>query len=203
MARTILILFVAVGLTACASVRTRVALWLHPRPHQAVAERTSGRAPKLAQGLWAIFDPGCGKPSGANLRAWPRCASPFWIGRDFALVVRTRPGRNGAAPDHSYRADFRLAAGDPLIAEVGNEKDGHLFLAFTSLTRDGQGQLVAATGAAFACPSPPTGQITLSPSESGCEAADPDRIREAAQATLHDPDALTRVAWIASGAPQL
>ncbi len=203
MARTILILLVATSLAACTSIRTQLAFWRHGDAPAGHAIASASRAPAVHEGLWAILDPGCGKPRDADVRAWPRCASPFWIGEGYALVVRTRSDGHGAVPESSYRAGYRLAAGDPLIAEIGNDKDGQLFLALKDLDRDGEGRLVGATGAAFACPSGPTGRISLSPSDGGCAAAAPDRIRRAARDTLQDQGALTRVAWITSGAPQL
>jgi hypothetical protein len=197
-ARCILVLMAALSVSACASVRTHLAFWRHRDRQPAFAVAPVTRAPKLHEGLWAI-----GKPKDADLRAWPRCASPFWIGQGFALVVRTRPGDHGASPDHSYRADYRLAAGDPVIAQVGNDGGGQLFLALTDLRRDDNGQLVDALGAAFACPGEPTGRISLSMNDGGCGTAEPGRVRQAAADSLRDPGALTRVAWITSGAPPL
>jgi hypothetical protein len=204
--RLILILALAMGLTACSAVRTHLAFWRHaPAPPTATAQNAPAPitpAPKPAEGLWAILDPGCPKPSLANFRVWPRCASPFWISRQTAMVVRSHlTGGGKPAPDKSYRADYRLAAGDPVIAQVGNDKDGYLFLALTELTKDDQGRLVGATGAAFACPQPRAGLIALRPNLNGCETAPPDTLRQAARATLEDHATLTRVAWIAPGAP--
>ncbi len=171
------------------------------RAHAAAAPAVLA-APKPAEGLWAILDPGCPKPNAVDFKAWPRCASPFWISRDTAVVVRSLPGaRRGPTPDQSYRADYRLAAGDPLIAQVGTEKDGYLFLALTELSRDQQGRLVAASGAAFVCAKAAGGPIALRPNVNGCDTESPDGVRRAAQETLGDHVALSRVAWIASGAP--
>lgn len=191
------------GLTACAAVRARLAFWRHPSAPTAVAvDRASApRAPRPADGLWAILDPGCRKPALADLRAWPKCASPFSINRNSAVVVRSKTGPNGKTPDESYRADYRIAAGDPVIAQVGNAKDGYLFLALTELSRDDQGRMVAATGAAFACDRPGDGAISLKPSSNGCESQSPEAIRKVAWSTLQNPAALARVAWIAPGAP--
>lgn len=192
------------GLTACSAVRSHLAFWRHSAsPQTAVAAKApvpTPPAPKPAEGLWAILDPGCPKPSLANFRNWPKCASPFWISRQTAMVVRSHLGP-GKAPDQSYRADYRLAAGDPVIAQVGNDKDGYLFLALTELMKDDQGRLVGATGAAFACPQPRVGLIALRPNLNGCETAPPDTLRQAARDTLQDHASLTRVAWIAPGAP--
>ena len=158
-------------------------------------------APKPAEGLWAILDPGCPKPSLTNFHSWPKCASPFWISRETAVVVTSRLARAGKSPDRSYRADYRLAAGDPLIAQVGTQKDGYMFLALTEVAKDEHGRMVGATGAAFACPLPIVGAISLRPNLNGCDSAPPDSVREAARETLQDHAALTRVAWIAPGAP--
>jgi hypothetical protein len=181
----------ACALAACASLPGRP---LAPSPALAAA----AGAPRPAEGLWAILDPGCAKPSLADPRKWPRCASPFWISRNSALVVRSKPATGPA----SYRADFRLAAGDPMIAQVGNHKDGYLFLALTKLDRDGQGRLVAATGAAIACNRTGVEYLFAEPNQGGCERQTPAFVHQAAQETLKDPAALTRVAWIAGGAPE-
>jgi hypothetical protein len=148
-----------------------------------------------------MLDPGCPKPSLINVGAWPKCASPFWISRGSAVVVRTKAARSGRAFNHSYRAGFSLSGADPLIAQVGNAKDGYLFLALTKLAHDDQGRVIAATGAAVACPGPADGAISLTPTAGGCEAASADGVREAARATLLDQSLLTRVAWIADGTP--
>lgn len=207
MARRFLIIVLCVGLTACASLRARLAFWRHPAPPATASAalgaplRQTPRVPHPADGLWAILDPGCRKPALADLRAWPKCASPFWINRDSAVVVRSKPGRRGHAPDTSYRTDYRLAAGDPLIAQVGNARDGFVFLALTELARDDQGRLVSATGAAFGCATPTQGAISLRPNQNGCESQTPEALRKVAWESLQNPAALTRVAWIAPGAP--
>ena len=192
------IIILALALTACGAVDQRLADWRHNPGAGVFAARP---VPRPAEGLWAILDPGCRKPSVADFGAWPKCASPFWMRGNHAYVVRSTAGRGGRTPDHSYRADYRLSPGDPLIAEVGNQADGYLYLALTKLARDGQGRLVAATGAAFACPGAIGGVIRLRPSANGCESTPAMGVRKAAQATLKDPAALERVAWIAPGAP--
>lgn len=145
----------ALGLGACAG--------LGPR-----GQTASTPAPRPAEGLWAILDPGCGKPNLADPRKWPKCASPFWISRDSAVIVRSIPTANEAGAQASYRAGYRLAAGDPVIAKIGNRKDGYLFLALTDLGRDAQGHLVAATGAAFACAGAASPRVTAEPVKNGC-----------------------------------
>ena len=158
--------------------------------------------PKPAEGLWAILDPGCAKPNGADFRIWPHCASPFWINGHKAMVIEAAGVRRGALDGKSYTADYSFAPGDPLIVQVGAEKDGYLFLALTDLTRDANGQLVGAVGAAVACPKVTSGQLALKPSDNGCDAARLDEVRQAAEAALHDHASLTQVAWIAAGAPE-
>ena len=198
--RLVLICVLAVGLAGCSALKQRFAfLWRTPSQRPAAVAIAPLPAPKPAEGLWAILDPGCPKPNLANTRAWPRCASPFWISRDSAVVVKSMPG--GRAVDQSYRADYRLAAGDPVIAQVGSPKDGYLFLALTELSRDHQGRLIGAAGAAFACPKPGLSRVAMKPNDNGCETETPDGVRRAAQETLDDQAALVRVAWIASGAP--
>jgi hypothetical protein len=199
-----LILVLAVGLSGCSFVKERFA-FLRRAPSdrmRTVSAPANLAAPKPAEGLWAILDPGCPKPNAINFKSWPHCASPFWISRDSAVVVQSLPGlRNGPSPDRSYRTDFSLAAGDPVIAQVGNAKDGYLFLALTELSRDEHGRLVAASGAAFVCAKASGGPIALAPNLNGCDTESPDGVRRAAQQTLGDHVVLSRVAWIASGAP--
>lgn len=204
--RHILILVLALGLTACGAMKNQFAFFKHahaaPAAMAAAPVAPTPLAPKPAEGLWAILDPGCPKPSLTNFHSWPKCASPFWISRQTAVVVMSRFEKAGKAPpDHSYRADYSLAAGDPVIAQVGTQKDGYMFVALTELTRDDQGRMVGATGAAFACPLPIVGPISLRPNLNGCDSAPPDSVRKAARETLQDHAALTRVAWIAPGAP--
>ena len=186
--RRLFIVVVTLALSGCAAGAPRLAAGPTPPP-------------RAAEGLWAILDPGCRKPSLIDIGAWPACASPFWISGGSAVVVRTRPGPGGTALDHSYRADVLLAGDDPVIAEVGNGTDGHLYFALIKLARDDEGRVIGASGAAFACPGQTIGPISLAPNASGCEAASAEGVRKAAAATLRDGGTLSRVAWIAPGAP--
>ena len=156
---------------------------------------------KFAEGLWVMLDPGCQKPDHVDTQVWPRCASPFWISRQSALVVRTRPGPSGAAPASSYRADLSLTWGDPLIVKAGMPGDGYVYLALAGVEHDEKGRMIAAVGAAFACRAGAPGPISLKPSGGGCELASPDDLRRAARQSLRDEGSLTRVAWVAPGAP--
>jgi len=188
------------GLAACATSGSRLAREA-PAPTTPQPAPTPQPTPQLADGLWAMLDPGCPRPRLANVGAWPACASPFWISRGSAVVVGARAAPSGKALEHSYRADLFLTGADPLIAQVGNDEDGYLFVALTGLARDDDGRLVAATGAAISCPGQSDGPISATPTAGGCEAVSADGVRKAAQATLGDPSVLTRVAWIAAGAP--
>jgi hypothetical protein len=84
---------------------------------------------------------------------------------------------------------------------VGTPRDGYIFLALAKLDRDAKGRMVGATGAAFACRGEAAGPISLKPNTGGCELASLEDMRRAAQETLQDENALTRVAWVAPGAP--
>jgi hypothetical protein len=174
----------------------------HAAPSTALASATAPTPPPApAQGLWAILDPGCPKPNLANIHAWPKCASPFWISGGKAMVIRIDQSGSRYLRDASYIADFRLTGGDPVIAQVGTQKDGYLFLALTDLARDDQGQLIGAIGAAVACPQPESVSLSAKPSLNGCASEPPETVREAAMMTLQDRAGLTEVAWIAPGAP--
>ena len=197
--RRFVILALMVTLAGCAGVRARLAGWM--RPAGAAQARATTLAPKPAEGLWAILDPGCPKPRAANFGHWPRCASPFWISHGSAVVVRSQPAPDGAAEGRSYRTDYRLAAGDPVIAQIGDQRAGYLYLALTELGRNAQGRLIAAAGVPFACPRPGDGAIKLAPNLNGCETQSPATIRKLAFDTLQDHAELSRVAWIAPGAP--
>ncbi|MFI4934225.1 MAG: hypothetical protein ACHP7N_06375 [Caulobacterales bacterium] len=205
MLRRILVIALLVGLSACGGMRSPVALLLPHRHHHPTAEAAATTpappAPKPAEGLWAILDPGCPKPNAANIHAWPKCASPFWISRDKALVVRSATGKTRSLIDASFAADYSLAPGNPMIAQVGTEKDGYLFLALTDLSEDDQGRLIGAVGAAVACPKPSGGGLAIKPNLNGCETESLDTVRKAAAETLQDRSTLTEVAWIAPGAP--
>jgi hypothetical protein len=170
-----------------------------------MAQRPSGPstgAGHLAEGLWAMLDPGCQSPDRVDTRAWPRCASPFWISHQAALIVRTRPGPDDDhAPASSYRADLHLIPGDPLIIKVGTPGDGYVYLALARLVRDDHGRLSGAVGAAFACRTGAPGPISLKPNAGGCELVAPEDLRRAARQSLRDESGLTRVAWVAQGVP--
>jgi len=155
---------------------------------------------RLGQGVAAAHS--VEQPSGADLRIWPPCASPFWINGQKAMMIEAAGVRRGVLDGKSYIADYSLAPGDPLIVQVGAEKDGYLFLALTDLTRDASGRLVGALGAAVACPKATGGELALKPSDNGCDAARLDVVRKAAEAALQDRAALAKVAWIAPGAPE-
>jgi len=194
-----------VTLSACASLSAQfAALRSHhhaPAAAAVIAPPPPPVAPKPAEGLWAMLDPGCTKPSAADIRAWPHCASPFWISGDKATVLLAANSGKRAVHDVSYAADVSLTAGEPLIAQVGTQKDGYLFLALTDLAEDERGRLVGAVGAAIACPKPKDGGIVLKPSLNGCDLESVETVRQAAQVALRDRASLTEVAWIAAGSP--
>ena len=183
-------------LCACAGPRVKLAS-IAPAPAPPVA----APPPKPAEGLWAMLDPGCAKPNAADFRIWPHCASPFWINGQKAMVITSAAVGQHDVGGKSFAADYSFSPGEPLIAQVGTQKDGYLFLALTDLSRDDRGRLVGAVGAAVACPKPTGAQLALKPSDNGCDAARLDEVRKAAMATLQDRGALTKVAWIAPGAP--
>jgi hypothetical protein len=180
-----------IGLSACGSLRADFAF---------LTQGLGVSAPKPADGLWAILDPGCPKPAASNIKAWPACASPFWIKRDKAVLVRTNGTRIGPH-EGSFAADYTFALGDPLIAQVGTHKDGYMFLALTQLSRDPQGRLVGAVGAAVACPQATGGTLVIKPILNGCDNESLEGVRKAAVTTLQDRAALQQVAWIAPGSP--
>src|SRR5579863_2276586 len=204
--RRILILAVLLGLGACAHIPRPFAFLFHhhhSQPTALVAAPPPSPPPTPAQGLWAILDPGCPKPSLANINDWPKCASPFWISGGKAMVIRSDSAGPRYLRDASYIADFHLAPGDPLIAQVGTQKDGYLFLALTDLSKDDQGRLIGAIGAAVACPTAEMGALSAKPNLNGCASVPLDTVRRAAAETLEDRSGLTEVAWIASGVPRV
>jgi hypothetical protein len=201
--RRILIIILSIALSGCSGLlRAKMALF-GPHHHDSVATlEAPPPPPQVADGLWAILDPGCPKPTAPNFHAWPKCAQPFWINGAKAVVVRSGVRRNRQTTDSSYAADYNLAGGDPVIAQVGTEKDGYMFLALTRLSTDGQGRLIDAIGAAVACPKQAMGgPISIRPNLNGCDTESLNAVRQAAAETLRDRSALTEVAWIAPGAP--
>ncbi len=203
--RRILVISLVLGLGACSAMHSRIALLFPHRHHApaavAVVEAPPAPPPTPADGLWAILDPGCPKPNAANTQIWPKCASPFWISQGKALLVRTLTGKHNAPAAASFTADYSLAPGDPVIAQVGTEKDGYMFLALTDLSEDGQGHLIGAVGAAVSCAKATGGALSIKPSLNGCETESLADVRQAAVLTLQDRAALAQVAWIAPGAP--
>ncbi|HLY78176.1 MAG TPA: hypothetical protein VKQ70_02300 [Caulobacteraceae bacterium] len=196
MLRRILVVAMVIGLGACARFA------MHRAPMMVViVPPPPAVAPKPAEGLWAMLDPGCAKPSAADIHAWPHCASPFWISGDKATVLLAANSGKRTIHDVSYAADVSLTAGEPLIAQVGTQKDGYLFLALTNLAEDARGRLVGAIGAAVACPKPKDGGILLKPALNGCDLESVETVRAAAQLALRDRSSLTEVAWIAAGNP--
>jgi len=198
-ARCVLVIAVMAALAGCASPFGRFASNHHATVAPAAPAETP--APRPAEGLWAALDPGCAKPTAANIHLWPHCASPFWISHGKATVLVSGAVDKPMVRDVSYAADYSITPGDPLIAEVGTPKDGYIWLALTDLDRDGEGRLVGAVGAAVPC-APPTGDaIVTKPRMNGCDGVGLDEVRRAAAATLHDRAALTTITWIAPGAP--
>jgi len=192
--RRVLVIAILLGLSACASHR-------HARLSPVNAQAEAPPPPRPAEGLWVALDPGCAMPTATNIHAWPHCASPFWIGRGKATVLVAGAADKKSVRDVSYAADYRLAAGEPLIAQVGTPKDGYVWLALTDLDRDSQGRLVGANGAAVPCAATAGDETTVKTRLNGCTDTDLEVVRKAAAATLKDHAALTKVAWIAPGAP--
>jgi hypothetical protein len=208
--RRVLIISFAVGLGACGAINTnimraKVALF---GPHRHAAAIATIEAPPPApppppaEGLWAVLDPGCPKPQAADIQVWPKCAFPFWISGGKALVVRSAGHKSRPPTDASFVADYSLTAGEPVIAQVGTEKDGYMFLALTQLSQDSRGRLVGAVGAAVACSRPSNGALAIKPNLNGCQTESLEAVRKAAAETLLDRTVLDQVAWIAAGAPE-
>jgi len=199
--RRLFVIALLISLAACAGGPfARLAGNRHHRaaPQPALVEAP---APSPAEGLWAALDPGCVKPAAANIHLWPHCASPFWISHGKATVLVSGDPDKRAVRDVSYAADYSFTPGDPLIAQVGTPKDGYVWLALTDLDRDGAGRLVGASGAAVPCAPPPGGELVARPRMNGCDGVGVDELRKAAAATLQDRAALTKITWIAPGAP--
>jgi hypothetical protein len=193
--RRILIVAIAMELGACALMPRKATPAAAPAASVAVA-------PQPADGLWAILDPGCAKPQATDFHAWPSCASPFWINGGKAVVLTaTNPARGRRLHSVPYAADYSLTPGEPLIAQVGTEKDGYLYLALTNLAEDDQGRLIGAVGAAVACPRPTGPNLAIRPNLNGCDLQSLATVRKAANATLRDRSILSEVAWIAPGSP--
>jgi hypothetical protein len=199
--RLFLIIALAASLSACGLFRSKPQTTsATPAPTEQTAE-----APKPADGLWAILDRGCPKPSAADVQAWPSCASPVWITHGKAVVVHSNIGRARGLTDVTFTADYSLAPGDPVIAQVGTEKDGYVFVALTDLAMDANGRLIGASGAAVACPKAGAaggGGLSLKPSLNGCDAQSMETVRQAALEALQDRADLSTVSWIAAGAPE-
>ena len=196
MLRRTLTVAIAAGLSACVAHHAKLA---PPAPPVVAAPAPP---PALAQGLWAVLDRGCPRPVGADIHQWPACASPFWIGRDGkAVIIHSAAWGATGHIDASFAADYSLAGGDPVIAQVGTQKDGYLYLALTQLATDQQGQLVDAMGAAISCPKAARPGLLIKPSLNGCDDETPDAVRRAAVLALQDHAALSEVAFIAPGNP--
>lgn len=194
--RRFLITVIAIGLSGCMTHHAKVAP-VAPAPVVAAP----AAPPALAQGLWAVLDPGCPKPVAADVHQWPTCASPFWIGRGKAVIIHSAAWGATGHIDASFTADYSLAGNDPVIAQVGTQKDGYLYLALTQLATDPQGQLVDARGAAISCPKQAESSPLIKPSLNGCESETPEAVRRAAALALQDHAALDEVAFIAPGNP--
>ncbi len=191
MLRRILVIAAVVMLSACAALGVRPPRGAH-----------ASVAPPPAQGLWAILDPGCERPRAANIHAWPSCASPFWIQGGKAVVMTASLTHRRRWTHHApYAADFSVTPGEPLIVQVGTQKDGYVYLALTDLATDEQGRLVGAVGAAVACPTPGGGALTTAPSLNGCDLQSLAALRKAAIEALKDRSALAAATWIGPGVP--
>jgi hypothetical protein len=188
------------GLAACGGPFARLSANHHRQPLPAAALPTAP-APEPAEGLWAALDPGCARPTAANIHLWAHCASPFWISHGKATVLVSGAASKRTVRDVSYAADYSFTPGEPLIAQVGTAKDGYVWLALTDLDRDDQGRLVGASGAAVPCAPPQGGELVAKPRMNGCDGVGLDELRKAATATLHDGSVLTKITWIAPGAP--
>jgi hypothetical protein len=198
--RRILVIGLLLGLAACASPFARMAANRHHAPIPTIVPPPVP-PPEPAQGLWAALDPGCAKPMAANIHQWPRCASPFWISNGKATVLVSGTASKRTVRDVSYAADYSFTPGTPLIAQVGTPKDGYVWLALTDLDRDDQGRLVGASGAAVPCVAPEGGELVAKPRMNGCDNVGVEELRKAAEATLQDHASLTKITWIAPGAP--
>jgi hypothetical protein len=199
--RRIVAVITMIGLAACAGPFARLTANRHGNTSSFPVVAPPAAPPEPADGLWAALDPGCAKPTEANIHDWPQCASPFWIGHGKATVLVAGAASKRTVRDVSYAAYYSITPGTPLIAQVGTPKDGYVWLALTDLDRDSAGRLVGASGAAVPCAPPEGGQLVAKPRMNGCDGVGLDELRKAAEATLHDHATLTKITWIAPGAP--
>lgn len=184
-ARLIVGLAAAGLLAACAADRP-------PDPRLAIVDPP----PVAADGLWAVLEPGCQAPRGRDPGAWPACASAVWLNGGEARVVRSLT----SAHERSYAARLQIVAGTPLIAKVGVDGSGSLFIALADLARDDRGRLIAAEAAPIACVEA-AARLRASLNDGGCDRVTPEALRDAAQVSLSAQPGLMRVAWIGPGAP--
>ena len=167
-ARLVVGLLAAAALAGCATERARPVRASLPDP-----------PPVPANGLWAVMEPGCHAPLGADRRAWPACAYPVWLRGGAAVVIQTLT----SSRERSYETRFQLVSGDPLIAKVGIAIGASLFVALADITRDGDGRLIGAAGVPIACLEGAT-SFRVGPMDGGCDAVSPDALRDAARQSL-------------------
>ena len=197
--RRILVIGLLLGMAACAGPFGRLSANHSSQPSPPIVAPTP--PPQPAEGLWAALDPGCARPTAANIHLWPHCASPFWISNGKATVLVSGAASKRTVRDVSYAADYSFTPGTPLIAQVGTPRDGYVWLALTDLDRDSAGRLIGASGAAVPCATPDTGELVAKPRMNGCGGVGVDELRKAAVQTLQDHGSLTKITWIAPGAP--
>jgi len=140
--------------------------------------------PRFRPGVWISNSPDCRVDERAPVAPWPSCADPLVIGKEGLKDPKLLDGAIG-----------RLAAGDPMIAQMA-DKDGFSYLAIKVLQSDRRGRVLAFRTWPVLCGPPPPhksdgseGKVTLSPLPGlevrgdDCFARDKASVRSAAAAS--------------------
>jgi hypothetical protein len=166
-------------------------------PDPLFAPDVAKAAPHPVAGVWAVLPPDCAPPTGLDLAAWPRCATPLGFLDDEVAALRRPPkGSADTGLTAVAKTKYVLVPGDPAIVELRVEtllSRTTLYIAVQPDALDDEKGFEAATGWPVACPAGPVAGVVAD--QGRCSASTPEAVRAAAE-VRPDPSKLYRLVRI-------
>jgi hypothetical protein len=126
-----------------------------------VAPMVKAGGPMPQNGVWALLPDKCDQPTGLDLNAWPKCATPIgFMDDEVAALEKPGPGKKASAEEFYSiaRTKYSIAAGatatSPAVAQIVVPmvfSRSYYFLAIAPKTLDESGQFAEARGWPVAC----------------------------------------------------
>lgn len=164
-------------------------------------EKAGGPMPQ--NGVWALLPDKCDQPTGLDLNAWPKCATPIgFLDNEVAALEKPGPGKKASAEEFYSiaRTKYSIAAGatatSPAVAQIVVPmvfSRSYYFLAIAPKALDEAGQFAEARGWPVAC---------LSKDQGGCNPKTLADVQAQAAIEPTDPQRLYRLVRVVAPATE-